>query len=185
VDGNAPRLPEYARTLRQSVFVPTIVLQRILEAAMNATELLRAEHRDLVELISELEFEQDSEEESRDLSRFNELKDALLLHALIEEEVLYPALEEFDETRELAHDAYMDHQQIDDALTELFERLSRNFTNQFATLTDLIERHFDHEETKLFPYAEELIGNARLEEMGRRMEEIRNERMTASGHRRM
>jgi hemerythrin-like domain-containing protein len=47
------------------------------------------------------------------------------------------------------------------------------FQATLAALRESVERHIDEEEHELFPIAEELCDPQRLEEMGRRMQEMK------------
>ncbi len=58
---------------------------------MNITEMLREDHREVESLIAQLEGGADHE-------TFSKLRNAITMHTQIEESILYPALEDFDET---------------------------------------------------------------------------------------
>ena len=61
---------------------------------MNITELLKEDHREVESLIAQLEGGADHE-------TFGKLRNSITMHTQIEEGILYPALEDFDETGEL------------------------------------------------------------------------------------
>jgi hypothetical protein len=50
---------------------------------------------------------------------FNQLKGALKLHTKLEEQIFYPALENFDETRDLIKESYGEHRKVDQLLAEI------------------------------------------------------------------
>lgn len=137
---------------------------------MNITELLKADHREVEGLIAQLEGSADHE-------TFGKIKNALKMHTRIEEEILYPALEDFDETEALIDESYQEHDEVDDLLMEMgdTEPQSEEFQDFLAKLKDSIEHHVEEEENELFPNAETLLGTETLEEMGNKAEQMKNE----------
>ena len=137
---------------------------------MNITELLKADHREVDSLIAQLEGGADHE-------TFGKLKNAIQMHAKIEEGILYPALEDFDETEDLIEEAYQEHDEVDDLLMEMgdTEPQSDEFQGLLAQLKDSIQHHVEEEENELFPNAESLLGTETLEEMGNRAEQVKNQ----------
>lgn len=137
---------------------------------MNITELLREDHREVESLISQLEGGGDHE-------TFGKIKNALKMHTKIEEEILYPAMEDFDETEELVDESYQEHDEVDQLLMEMSgtEPQSEEFQDLLAQLKESIEHHVEEEENKMFPNAESLLGAETLEEMGNKAEQMKNE----------
>ena len=144
---------------------------------MTAVELLKEDHQELINLIGELEAADDEAEASpRDTENFNRLNEVIKLHIRMEEEIFYPAMEELEETRELTREAFKEHQMVDHLLAQL-STMSPNveeFQDTLAELRDAIERHIEEEEGELFPKAEELCGQKRLNEMGQQMVWMKN-----------
>ena len=139
---------------------------------MTATELLKEDHRKALNLIGELETA--GHQVGTDptyTETFNHLNELLMMHTFIEVEVFYPAMKRFDESRDLVRDFRKRHQEFEKLLSHL-STLAPNVEDFQVTLSDLrgsIERHIDEEENELFPLAEELCGQSELQEMGRRM----------------
>ncbi|MDQ3799586.1 MAG: hemerythrin domain-containing protein, partial [Acidobacteriota bacterium] len=82
---------------------------------MNATELLKRDHREVDSLIAELEGAGGGNapaEISSYTATFEKLKHSLTVHADAEEQILYPAMEQFDETEELTEEAYSEHDDV-------------------------------------------------------------------------
>ncbi len=144
---------------------------------MTAVELLKEDHQELINLIGELEAADDETETGpRDTENFNRLNEAIKLHIRMEEEVFYPAMEELEETRDLTREAFKEHQMVDHLLAQL-STMSPNeeeFQDTLSELRDAIERHIEEEEGELFPKAEELCGQKRLNEMGQQMVWMKN-----------
>lgn len=143
---------------------------------MTATELLNKDHQKAMSLIRELEAA-DSQvgtvQTNTDV--FNHLNELLMMHTLIEEEVFYSAMKEFDESRDLARSLRKEHKEFERLLSHLSTMAPNveEFQKTLADLRESIERHIDEEENELFPLAEELCGSQRLQEMGRRMREMK------------
>jgi hemerythrin-like domain-containing protein len=145
---------------------------------MEITELLKEDHREAEGLIAELE-------NGGDRETFNKLQNALKLHTQIEEAIFYPALEDFDETDGLVSEAYSEHDDVDELLETMSQTdpQSEDFQDYLSDLKDSIEHHVEEEENELFPLAEEILGADTLEQMGERMEKMKEKsgRLGASG----
>jgi iron-sulfur cluster repair protein YtfE (RIC family) len=146
---------------------------------MNAIELLTKDHEEAMMLIERLESADDQAgTDPTQTETFNKLKSALTLHTSAEEQIFYPALEKFEETRDLVQEAYREHQEVDRLLNEI-SALAPNqeeFQDKLSELKDSIEHHVDEEENDLFPQAEDLCGQSELEEMGRQIQEMKKGR---------
>ena len=138
---------------------------------MNAFELLKKDHREAESLIAELEGAGD-ENHPNSRQTFQQLKAALSLHMKIEESIVYTALEEFEETADLIPDAFEEHEEVKEQLADMeeLEPSSAEFQDILAEMKDGIEHHLEEEEDELFPKAEEVLGKARVEEIGRQIE---------------
>jgi hemerythrin-like domain-containing protein len=143
---------------------------------MTATELLKNDHQKAMGLIGELEAaDRQVGTVQTNVDVFNHLNELLMMHALIIEEVLYPAMKEFDESRDLARSLRKGHKEFERLLSHLSTMAPNveEFQRTLADLRESVERHIDEEENELFPLAEELCGPGRLQEMGGRMREMK------------
>jgi hemerythrin superfamily protein len=148
---------------------------------MNAIELLKRDHREVTIFIDRLENADDKTgTDPTDTEIFNKLNQTLKLHSRMEEEVFYPALEEFEETKGLIQEAYREHEKVDTLLAQLstFAPNQREFQELLTELRSNTEGHINKEENELFLRAEELCGEDALEHMGGVMEEIRTDTRT-------
>ncbi len=139
---------------------------------MTAIELLKNDHREALSMIEQLESTGEGATASSRIEVFNQLKGALTLHTKLEEQFFYPALENFDETRDLIKESYKEHREVDELLTKMSGQ-SEDWEDQLSELKGDIEHHVDEEENEMFPQAEELLGQRRLQEIGREMEEMK------------
>lgn len=145
---------------------------------MNAIELLKDDHQMAMSLITELESADDQVgTDGSQTETFNKLHQALKLHTRMEEEIFYPALESFDETRDLVKEAYTEHDQVDQLLMQLSAQSpnEEEFQELLAELRSDIEHHVEEEEGEMFPQAEQLLGQQRLQEMGQQMQAMKSD----------
>ena len=159
---------------------------------MNVVELLKEDHREALELLERLEnmeSELEADEEGVEVlptDLFTQLKNALTLHTQEEEQVFYPAMREFDETREQIAEAIEEHQAVDQLLEEMADLSPEDeeFQNKLEELRENLEHHMEEEEDDLFPKAEELCEPKRLDEMGRQIQKMKQGRSAAATSRR-
>jgi len=147
---------------------------------MDAIELLKHQHEEALGMIARLKSDEEMTEGSR-LELFDKLKEALTLHTKMEEELFYPALEHFEETRSLVAESYQEHRRLDQLLQKMSGlkggRSSEAATNQgsvdWPSLLDELRtdvmHHVSEEENELFPKARKLLTRDRIQEMGDRM----------------
>jgi iron-sulfur cluster repair protein YtfE (RIC family) len=155
---------------------------------MNIIELLKEDHREAEELIERLEgLDTDLDDEEAGIGEmpqeiFNQLKNALTLHTQAEEQIIYPAMKQFSETAELIPEAIEEHQQVDQILEEmaLLSPTDDEFQEKLEELKENLLHHIEEEEDELFPKAEELCGQKKLEGMGRQMQELKQGRSAAA-----
>jgi iron-sulfur cluster repair protein YtfE (RIC family) len=157
---------------------------------MNAIELLMTDHREAIELVETLEnadidqLETASEETNpvrMHATSFNKLKNALLVHTQIEEQIFYPALKGFDETSAIVETYYSEHDNVD-AILAVLSNLSPTdelWIGKIRELRENLYQHIDKEEKELFPQAEKLLGDKKLQELSRQIEEMKNSRPAA------
>src|SRR5262247_1738320 len=87
---------------------------------MNAIELLKEDHKEALNLIGKLEAADARQGTDPTYTQnFNRLKEAWKLHSKLEEEFLYPIMEEIEETFRLVDGAYWEHKKIDELLAQL------------------------------------------------------------------
>ncbi len=144
---------------------------------MNAVEILTKDHREVDTLIARLE-EAGERETALPVDRhtFQELLKALAVHMKAEEEILYPAMKQFEEEKELVVESYDEHAEVKALLTQMNELdpASKEFQENLKQVKVGIEHHVSEEEGEMFPDAQELLGEARLEEIGQQIEELKS-----------
>jgi hemerythrin-like domain-containing protein len=138
---------------------------------MDATDLLKEQHREVAELFkSALKFE--GKREQHALAQ--EIVDRLMIHAAIEEEIFYPAFREADETergKKLVLESYEEHGVMKYLLDELTQAGANDerFEAKLTVLQEIVERHVEEEEMEMFPAARKKLDERRLSELAGRM----------------
>jgi len=135
---------------------------------MDAFNLLKADHRKVEELFSQLE----SASGQAKLRVFEQIKAELELHTHIEETIFYPALEEPKQTHELTMEAYEEHDVVKKLLKELGRGKSANeeWEAKAKVLQENVEHHVEEEENELFPKAQAAFSTEEIETLGEQME---------------
>jgi hemerythrin superfamily protein len=140
-------------------------------AAHNAGELIRADHRKVEKLFSEYEALEGQSSERVSLAQ--QICRELDIHAQIEEELFYPAVQTSlqREGEQLVSEAIKEHQTIKDLVAQLkgmtSDEVSRDSTMQ--QLKQCVTHHVQEEEKEMLPKAEELLRD-QLELLGSQMQ---------------
>jgi hemerythrin-like domain-containing protein len=144
---------------------------------MNAIELLTNDHQTVSTIFDELE----SGDAATRRQTFPRLKMELDVHAHIEETIFYPALKEKPETRELVPEAYAEHNEVKQMLTQLEQQLDAAgdaaWSSQLSQLRDNVEHHVEEEESEMFARALAALGEEQMTRLGARMQEEKQQQM--------
>jgi hemerythrin-like domain-containing protein len=145
---------------------------------MDAFNLLKADHRKVEKLFSQLE----SARGQAKIRVFEQIQTELELHTHIEETIFYPALEEPKQTHELTLEAYEEHDVVKKLLKELSRAKSptEEWEAQAKVLQENVEHHVEEEENELFKKAQAALSEDELETLG---EQMANEKERQQGRR--
>jgi len=144
---------------------------------MNAIDLLKADHEKVKDILSQL-----SESTERALKKRTELLAKLemevSIHTRLEEEILYPAFKEAGSKEEdvMYFEAKEEHRTVDSlVLPDLKETDpgTPEFAGRVKVVKELLEHHIEEEESEMFPKAKQLLGKAKLDELGAQMEAMK------------
>jgi hemerythrin-like domain-containing protein len=135
---------------------------------MDAFNLLKADHRKVEELFSQLE----SASGQAKMRVFEQIKMELELHTHIEEKIFYPALEKPKQTHDLTLEAYEEHDVVKKLLQQMSKAKSANeeWEAQAKVLQENVEHHVEEEENELFEKAEAALSEEQIEALGEQME---------------
>ena len=141
---------------------------------MNAIDLLKQDHQEAASLMDQIDTADSGGKKSK-MELFNQLKSALTLHTQIEEQVFYPALENHQETRDLVKEAYSEHREVKNLLSEIsgLSPTGNDFMNKFTELRDNVEHHVEEEENEMFPKVKQVLSKSQIDEIGQRMQEMK------------
>ena len=143
---------------------------------MDAIELLKTDHRKVEKLFDGLM------KSKGEVSLFRELDKELTVHAEIEEKLFYPAAKNVAPTRDLVLESIEEHKQIKMVLSDL-EQADKGTDEWRAGLKVLMEdvqHHVGEEEKELFPKVKsKVLSGEQLDDLGRRMEAMKTERLAA------
>ncbi len=139
---------------------------------MDAFTLLKNDHQEVAAMFQQLEGTSEQDVAVRQ-QIFTQLKQALDIHAHIEETILYPVLKQAAETREITVEAYEEHQEVKDLLAELsgMDAGSEDWMDTITELKDSVEHHVEEEEGEMFPQAREVLSPQQLDEIGTRLQQ--------------
>lgn len=136
----------------------------------DALELLESQHRQVEELFLRLAELTPRDREFQNL--LAEMGDALAIHAAIEEQIFYPAVER-RQTESFLERAVDDHLQVKRVLATILENAeSRDVAQELEELAGLTEEHVLDEEMDLFPAVRKLFDAGELRELADRMTQL-------------
>ena len=141
---------------------------------MDALTLVKKDHDQVKKLLKDLDDTTDRAIKTRQ-DLFERLKFSLTVHEQMEEAVLYPALKEHAETKEIVLEAYEEHDVVDTILGEL-EQTPFDDETWHAKLTVMRENllhHIQEEEDEMFGQVRRLFDKATLESLGEQMRTIK------------
>jgi len=142
---------------------------------MDAIELLKADHKKVEKIFSEMEKKENRQKTFRELDR------ELSVHAEIEEKIFYPATKEAEPTRDLVLESIEEHKQIKMVLADLeqSDMTTDVWGAALKVLKEDVMHHVGEEEDELFPKVREVLSEQQLEDLGSRMAELKMQLLTA------
>jgi hypothetical protein len=101
----------------------------------------------------------------------------LNVHEVIEEQILYPALEPHPEAREIVLEGFQEHHVADLLLKELhaLARSDEQWGAKLKVLKESIEHHIQEEERQMFRIARAVLSRDELTDLGVRMKTLKTE----------
>jgi hemerythrin superfamily protein len=138
---------------------------------MKATELLKKDHGALKRLFTQFGKTSARAKKTR-ADLIDEIATELDVHAQIEEEIFYRAVEEIEAARRLVQEARAEHEDMKNLIVGIRGRepTDRELAGWIRELKDAVLAHATEEELEMFPLAERL-GEERLSELGERLQE--------------
>src|SRR5207302_2738876 len=141
---------------------------------MDAISLLKADHRKVDKIFSDLEKGNGNREQL-----FMELATELTVHAEIEERLFYPAVKDAEPTHDLVLESFEEHKQMKMVLGDL-EKADKRTEQWMAGLKVLMEdvqHHVGEEENDLFPNVKNVLSDKELEALATQMEALKMQQL--------
>ena len=151
--------------------------------APDAAALIKEDHRKVEKLFAQFEKARD-EERKKELAR--EICTELTIHAMIEEEIFYPACQGKIEDEDVLEEAYVEHDGAKVLISEIMSNMNAHFfVAKVTVLSELIKHHVKEEEKR----SEGLLAQAKaagldMEALAERLTARKEEltRQFAEGH---
>jgi signal recognition particle subunit SEC65 len=120
----------------------------------NAVQMIKQDHRKVASLFDKYKNTKGEEAKRRIAEQAIE---QLEVHALVEEDIFYPAVEKALGDGALIHDALKEHQVIKELIEELktMEDYDEDFEEKWSELVENVQYHVNEEESDLLLQAEE------------------------------
>src|SRR5262245_12936283 len=136
----------------------------------DAMKLLKDDHEKVKKLLRELESTTERGVKTRQ-ELFAKVKQELVVHEAIEEEIFYHALKDHPKTREITLEAYEEHHVVDTVMAEIegvaFD--DETWGAKFKVMKENLEHHIEEEEGEMFKQARQVFDRDELELLGEAM----------------
>jgi hemerythrin superfamily protein len=140
--------------------------------AQDAVELIKSDHRKVERLFREFEEAGDRAYKTKQ-ELVGQIVEELEVHATIEEEIYYPAVEAKarKDGKELIAEAVEEHHVVKILLSELGSMSSEDeaFDAKVTVLMENVRHHVEEEESELLPQSEKILGTDELTRLGEQM----------------
>jgi hemerythrin superfamily protein len=142
---------------------------------MNAIEMLKEQHREVESLFAQFKKAKAAAPRRK---IFEQIADALAVHAAIEEKHFYPAVKK-QATEGLLLESLEEHLEIKRLIAALLvlDAKDPTFEPKVTVLEEDVQHHVGEEEKELFPKVEKLFDEETLEAIAEAMEETHDELM--------
>ena len=140
---------------------------------MDVLELIKADHRRVETLFSEIE---GTDEPQKLYECFNQLYNALNVHVEVEEQTFYPAIRQCQDTEKLVDEAQSEHAEAKQMLEELefLSPTSAEFKQKIGSLKQAIQHHVQEEENEVFSKVRECMSQKEREQLGSEFEALKS-----------
>ena len=143
---------------------------------MDAMALLKEDHRKVKKMLAELESTTERGVKTRE-ELFTKVKQELVVHEAIEEEIFYPALKEHPKTKEITLEAYEEHHVVNTVMAEI-EGVAyddEKWGAKFKVMKENLEHHIEEEEGEMFKQAKQVFDEDELARLGESMMALKEE----------
>lgn len=133
---------------------------------MNGIELLETQHREVDALFAKAEGASGANKRAL----FEQIADALAIHATIEEKIFYPAVKA-KRTEDILLESLEEHLGIKRVIADLLNLSpsDETFASKMKVLKEQVEHHVEEERSDMFPKVRKLLDKDQLEALGQEM----------------
>ncbi|HET7487374.1 MAG TPA: Rho termination factor N-terminal domain-containing protein [Acidimicrobiales bacterium] len=130
----------------------------------DALEMLIADHRKVERLYADFE-------SSPSTKLVQQICNELTVHAAIEEEVIYPLLDQLPDGSSMREEAEEEHQEAKDTIAEIEAAGCdpEQTRSMVDTLMESVNHHVEEEENEVFPKMRDALGGERLDSAGQEL----------------
>lgn len=127
--------------------------------------LIEADHRKVEELFAQIETAKGAKKVHQ---IFEQIYKELNLHALAEELVFYPAMQEYEETKQYIEEAEEEHNSAKILLEQMksIEPTDTDFKTKLQHLQEAVMHHVEEEESEIFNAVRECMEDEQLAALG-------------------
>ena len=142
---------------------------------MDVITLLKKDHKMVKNLFEEFNNLKSSKVQKK-VDIIAQIKEALTVHAQVEEELVYPAFRENRSMKEQVSEALEEHHVTKTLLTELdvLQPDDERYDAKVKVLCEYLMHHVKEEEKEMFPEAQKRLSSKRLAALGEEVEARRN-----------
>jgi len=148
---------------------------------MDALKLLELDHEKVKKILSDLDSTTERGVKTRE-ELFTKVRQELVVHESIEEEIFYPALKEHPKAKDIVLEAYEEHHVVDQVMAEIdglpFD--DETWGAKLTVMKENVEHHIEEEEDEMWKQARQVFDDAELEQLGARMEARKEELLQQS-----
>jgi hemerythrin-like domain-containing protein len=147
---------------------------------MDPLTLLKKDHDAIKKWLKDLEETTPRAVKTRQ-ELFGRLKFTLTVHEQMEETVLYPALKQHAEAKDIVLEAYEEHDVVDKILGDLeatpFD--DDSWHAKLKVMSENLHHHIEEEEREMFEQARQVFDGDVLESLGQQMQDIKTQARAA------
>jgi hemerythrin superfamily protein len=139
---------------------------------MDIFELIKADHRKVEELFSQIE----KSNSSKQLDQyFKQLYKELNVHAQVEELTFYPSMRNHEDTEKLVDEAEEEHTEVKVILEQMksMDSTSAEFKEKISQLKDAVQHHVQEEENEVFPQVRQSMNEEELKQLVTEFQEVK------------
>lgn len=140
---------------------------------MDVLDLIKTEHRQVASLFSEIE----STDHTHKLYEcFNQLYNSLSINAEVKSQIFYPAIRSCQGAEQLVDAAQKEHEEIKQMLEELesFSPTSAEFKQKILELKQVVQRHTQEEENRVFSQVRECMNQKQREQLASEFQAVKS-----------